>query len=355
MTTWFRALSGLLGASACTLVSEPWSYTDIALDAELDRFAAGCSACLASRCKEPYDACEASDACLDYAACMADNPSPAGRFQCGLVENPAYTRLTSCLGCDVCRFGENWDCVGRYSFEPVGTSVRWTQRLVDSADAGGRRPLAGLTVRGCRRPGLACGPKLSATPDPELEADLVAWTETDADGWFMLELPTEAGSDGFDGVLVVSGAGIPTYRIQQTNPLVTAQSETELFSDVALALVLVLAGLPASDPTHANVLFQVQDCMLKPAQGVTAAATLGEAPLILYAEGRQGELPNTSGTTEAGRGVGGLFSLDPGPGILALEFRRGEAMINKAVVALVAGEVSLLQVGPGSSTRIERW
>jgi hypothetical protein len=210
-------------------------------------------------------------------------------------------------------------------------------------------------VRACRRPGLGCGPRLSDSPDPEHEPDLVAWTETNADGWFTLELPLEPGSPGFDGILVVNGPGIPTYRLQHTGPLVTARSETELFSETSLALLFVLAGIPASDEAHANVLFQVYDCLLKPAQDVTVVPTLVEAPLILYAEGSQGELPNTVGTTEAGRGVGGLFSLDPGLGLLALEFRLGDRVINKVLAPLAAGEVNVLQVGPGPNSQIERW
>jgi hypothetical protein len=355
-----RALTALLTLPACTLLTDPWEYTEVSLGSALDRLAPDCGACVANQCGDLYDQCAEEPACVAYSTCLSETQSPAGRVSCS-TENKSYRRLADeCGGCnEACRFGRNWDCLGRYAFESIRTSsVSWSQRLLDNAYLGGRRPFAGVTVRACSLPGFQCGPALNDTPDWTTEYDLLRWTETNADGWFTLDLPVDPDSGGFEGVLVASGPEIPTFRLYQTAPRGTAQSETELLSLASRNYLYAFAGLMPTDADHADVLFQVVDCIGRPAPDVVAVPANGEAPRILYVTDISGGLPNPRATTEAGRGIGALFSLDPSDtdaeapgnnGYVLLDFWQGDLLIDKVGVPIVAGETSVLQIGPTST------
>jgi hypothetical protein len=359
-----RVLTALVALPACTLLTDPWEYTEVSLGPALDRLAPECGACIESQCPDLYEQCALEPGCVNYATCVTANPSPAGRYACS-DENKSYRRLLDeCRACSHgCRFGRNWDCSGRYALESVGaTSVSWSQRLLDNAFLGGRRPFAGVTVRACSLPGFACGPAVSAEPNPALEDDLLTWTETDADGWFTLELPVDPDSGGFRGVLVANGPEIPTFRLYHTTPRNSGRSETELLSLASRSYVHAFAALTPTDAAHADVLFQVNDCIGRPAPDVVAVPTNGDTPRILYVTDISGGLPNPQATTAEGRGIGALFSLDPSisasnapgtNGYVPLEFWQGDSLINKDGVPIVAGETSVLQVGPTSSGQVE--
>ena len=350
------AVAALLsGTVSCSLITSPWSYSEVGLTEVFDRRGDGCSECLSANCAADFTECENDPHCVEYSRCRAEHPSPRGYYACGGYEavEPSYAKLVSCQGCaERCELGSQWACVGRYSLPESEPTVRLSMRFVQDETTGGRRPFSGLTVRACRQAGIECGPARSSTPDPELEPALLAWAQTDELGWATLELPVEQGAAGFEGLLVVSGPGIPTYRVHYTEPLPSGVDEMQLLSLESLLYLLDVAGVPPHDANGVYVLFQVNDCLREPAAGVSVVSIDGTAPLVVYNEGLLGENVNLTATTSAGAGTGAIVGINPAIGLLGLEFRVGPVTINKSAITVVRGEISIIQAGAGSSAEV---
>lgn len=339
----------------CSLVTSPWSYSEVGLAEVFDQRGEGCAECLSANCGADFVECEGDPDCVEYSTCRAESPSLRGYYACGGYEavESGYEKLVSCQGCaERCHFGSQWACVGRYSLPESEPTVRLSMRFVQDETTGGRQPFSNLTVRACHQAGIECGPALSSTPDPELEPDLVRWARTDDLGWATLELPVDPGGAGFEGLLVVSGPDIPTYRIHYTDPLPSGVDEMQLLSLESLLYLLDVAGVPPHDADGVYVLFQVNDCLREPAAGVSVVPIGGPVPLVVYNEGLFGENVNLTATTSAGAGTGAIVGLDPAIGLLALEFRVGPMTINKSAITVVSGEISIVQAGAGSSAEV---
>ena len=341
--------------ASCTLVTDPWGYSEVSLESELERVQSGCAACMRAQCLDSYERCAGDAACVGYASCRLSEASPPGRYTCANGELPpeAYEQLMSCKGCqEACGIGAHFQCAGRYSWPRVEGPVQWTQRIVEDSTVGGNQPFAGFTVRACFAPGLRCGPAISEEPNSKLEDDLIAWTKTDESGSFSLDLP--AGPEGFEGIFVVSGPGAPVYRIHYTYPLRSAVTEQKLFSEDSLMRVLATLGASYREVIPSLALFQTFDCLHTPARGVSLEFISGGG-LVAYLSGPLGEDVNFSSTTAEGAGAGAIFGVEAPQGYLSLAFVRDEKAIQKAAFGIVEGEISVFQTMPGASSEVEPW
>jgi hypothetical protein len=278
---------------------------------------------------------------VSHATCRIDDPTPPGYFACGgYPSHPGFVGLTSCRACfEACDFGANWACVDRYQFPVVVDSVHYSQRLTDDENLAGRVPFANHTVRACRLPG-DCGPAQAVEPH------LVASTQTDQEGRFEFDLPVADAGTGFMGLFVVSGPDLPVTRLRRTDAIVSARHDTQLFSHASLAAL----ELPDFGPDAAPILFQVNDCLQLNARGISAHVVdpPGVQTAALYTEGTTRQEPNTTATTDNGKGTGAVLGI-AGPLDVAIEFRLGNTPVNRVALRLKPGEVSVLQVGPGSA------
>lgn len=350
------AASFPLGLTGCTLITNPWTYSEVSLATELDRLEPGCGDCLRAKCPDAYAQCADSAECVNYAACRGTELSPPNYWACQGEDHTvqAYTGLTGCQACAAeCQLGKNFECVGSYSWPPINGSVQITRRIVDNDTIGGKRPFPGVTVRACRGLGLSCGPAVSAVPDPDVEQDLISWTQTDAAGVFTLELDAGPAGVGFEGLLVLDGPAIPVYRLYFTHPVVSGSSDMELFSLESLSQVLDLFGFGGVGASLA--LFRARDCMMMSASGVSVDTVTGSGAVTVYASGVMGESLNLEATTSEGGGTGAVLAIHAPADLLTLEFQASTKLVNKIAVGIVPNEISVVQALPGGSSAVPPW
>jgi hypothetical protein len=361
-TAWF--------ALGCSLLTDTADYREVSLSGAIDQQRPGCSGCLRQYCHDSYQRCDASAACINHVACRSREPTPAGYWSCGGFEaDSSFKELLSCRACsEACNVGTSLECTGRYAWKPLGTkTVRRRQRFIDNASNSAGMPLDNLVFRVCRGQGVKCGPAPGsdplAEPDADEETDLDSWVRVPAGegGWADLELPVEAGASGFSGYFVLSGPSIPTYRIHHTYPLPTGDDEAQLFSNDSLLELLFSAGACQAGAATGNVfdkatvLFQVTDCLRQPAPGVSLRVLQAPSLIPLYAGGARGECPVTTGTLAEANATGAILGIDPTLLHASIDFIAQGRLVSSAVVTLAAGQLTVIQAAPSSSSEATPW
>lgn len=349
-------LLGLL--SGCSLYTKPWSYDEVELDPQLDALKPGCAACIKSSCTSDYEACARTDACVNHAACLAEEVSLAGLQRCGGDEQLEYSQLLKCQSCqDACSIGAQLECTGRFGW-PVGeSSVHLHQRFVSDSKLDSGEPIENAMLRVCGGTSAGCGADSSVAPSSR-EKGLLAWQEL-VDGWADLSLDAEPRDGGFVGYFVLNGDGIPTYRLHDTRPFVSGTNLTRLFLQPSIDLLKGTAQLCRSIlidiEQSATILFQTNDCMGLMAPNLTVRAVDAPESLVLYQEDEDGACPGTSGTRVKGGTAGAIVNLSALRPRVVVEISSEDRVVSRATVTTVPGQISVLSVYPLSSSEIEAW
>lgn len=353
-------LAGLL--TGCSLYTKPWAYDEVELAPQLDALRAGCASCIERSCPSFYAACERSDACVNHAACLAEDLSVAGLQRCGGNEQFEYGKVLQCKSCEeACSIGTQLQCTGRFGW-PIGESkVHLQQRFVSESKADSGKPIENALLRVCGGTSTGCGADTSLAPSSR-EKGLIAWQEL-SDGWADLELDAQPRDGGFVGYFVLDGDGIPTYRIHSTRPYVSGSNLTKLFMQASIDMLkgaaenlcLFEGGLTIDLQNAATVLFQANDCLGSPAPDLTVRAVDAPESFVLYQEGEAAGCPGTRGTRVAGGAAGAILNLSANRPQVLVEIASGDRVVSRATVTTVPGQITVLTAYPLSSSEIEAW
>jgi hypothetical protein len=336
-----------LSSLGCTVLSSTDEFQERSLRVELERLAPGCGECIERHCSS-FGRCAVTSECVDYAACRADDISPASYWSCGKPPSD-YEAAIECPECrDVCKVGTNWACVGDYSWPRVEAPIEFRQRLLDNEDASIKPELSGVTVKPCLKADVSCS-------EPVGERELAS-AVTDEAGWAELVLPNGQDGRGFDGYLLARGPSVPTFRIHRSTPLPSGETETALFSTASLITIMgrgtVGADVPHVDFSKPQAVFQVFDCLHQPAIGVTVDVREKETSgrFVMYNGGGPGQDVNLDGTTFEERGTGAVLNLnqpkDVAQGLLRFEFLKDGELLGHSVVTIGSGDVTVVLFEP---------
>ncbi|MDF3069051.1 MAG: hypothetical protein K0R38_4652 [Polyangiaceae bacterium] len=342
------AVLGLgLSSLGCTALSSTDEFQQLSLRAELERLAPGCGECIERQCSS-FSRCALTSECVDYAACRAEDISPASYWSCGTPRSD-YDALLECSECrEACNVGTNWACVGDYTWPNVEAPIEFRQRLLDNEDTSVRRELSGVAVQPCLKADVSC-------TEPVAEGGLAS-AVTDEAGWAQVVLPNGEDGHGFDGYLLARGPSVPTFRIHRSTPIPNGEAETALFSTSSLVTIMgrgtVGADIPPVDLSKPQAVFQVLDCLHQPAIGVTVDVREKQASerFVMYNGGGPGQDVNLQGTTFEERGTGAVLNLnqptDVAQGLVRFELLKDGELLGHSVVTIRSGDITVVLFEP---------